>query len=182
MRDEADAVVEVPRRVVGPTASPVDSLVGILPSHAGKRLSNCLVLDGRIEFDAILVSCVLPVGSEVEFLQMLHVARRGTKPEPIQMRAGVPVVVVVVQVRRGRDKKVHASRFEVRVAVEERPLKNPPVLPSSRIAGIAIPSGIVRHLENLAHHRLGYVVVVYVGSSDGRLAGPSSVRRSSLSS
>ena len=78
--------------------------------------------------------------------------------------------MVVVQVRRGRDKKVHASRFEVRVAVKERPLENPPVLSPSRIAGIAIPSGIIRHLENLAHHRLGYVVVVYIRPPNGRLS------------
>ena len=66
--EEASTVIEVPGRVVGPTASAVDALVWIFPSHLSDRLSNWLVLNGRVEFDATVFPCVLPVGPEVVFL------------------------------------------------------------------------------------------------------------------
>ena len=65
---EADAVIELERCVVRPSLSPVHTLLRVSASETIEGCVNLKIVDERIQINPLLISCVLPVHAEVQFI------------------------------------------------------------------------------------------------------------------
>ena len=114
--------------------------------YLGQGPADRRVGNGGIKLNRVLVSGVLPVGSEIQFLQPLQIVRRGAETQPVEMRPRIPVVVIVVQIGGRGDEQVYASRLQLCVLVKKRLLDDPAILSPSGAPAGTIPRGIIRHL------------------------------------
>ena len=167
---ETGAVVEIAGRIIGPAAPAIEALAGVAAGDPGQGGAELAIGRRWHQRDGIQVPGVLPVAAEVQLLEALQVARRMGEAQPVELRARVAVVVVVVEIGRRGDDEVHAALPQPAVVFQEGSLEDARVGTPGPGAALPIPGGIAGH----AQHGLGQPFhereVLHPGAPGGRPA------------